>query len=198
MVVVLTDEHKADLALLRELPPAALAEFAKIAVEFLRNGPNPKIYSGAAQKLEVSPSDVKGAVEALSFVFAECAKSNITELDFLDTLLVLAFPQEINEGLKNMYEKYKKEIRSILAELSFGLPHYDNISWRLDVQVASRTLNKQVEPIFTIKLETLEPEPRVQYLQTDIVNLKHIVAELERGLQEMKSAHCRRIIRNVK
>ena len=54
------------------------------------------------EKLEVSPADVKGAVEALSFVFAECAKSNITELDFLDTLLVLAFPQEINEGLKNV------------------------------------------------------------------------------------------------
>mmetsp|Transcript_11456 Transcript_11456/g.14158 ORF Transcript_11456/g.14158 Transcript_11456/m.14158 type:complete len:97 (-) Transcript_11456:25-315(-) len=92
----------------------------------------------------------------------------------------------------------KKEMRSILAELSFGLPHYDNISWRLDVQVASRTLNKQVEPIFTIKLETLEPEHKVRYLQTDIVNLKHIVAELERALQELKSAHCRRIIRNVK
>ena len=41
-------------------------------------------------------------------------------------------------------------------------------------------------------------EPRVRYLQTDIANLKHIVAELERALQEMKSAHCRRIIRNVK
>ena len=34
-----------------------------------------------------------------------------------------------------MYETYKKEMRSILAELSFGLPHYENISWRLDVQV---------------------------------------------------------------
>ena len=56
-----------------------------------------------------------------------------------------------------MYESHRKELRSILAELSFGIPHYDNVSWRLDVQVASRTLNKQVEPIFTIKLETLEP-----------------------------------------
>ena len=56
------------------------------------------------EKLNVSPNDVKGAVEALSFVFAECAKNNISEIDFLDTLLVLAFPQEINDGLKTVWE----------------------------------------------------------------------------------------------
>lgn len=54
------------------------------------------------EKLDVTPSDVKGAVEALSFVFAECAKNNINEIDFMDTLLVLAFPKEINEGLSNV------------------------------------------------------------------------------------------------
>jgi hypothetical protein len=41
-------------------------------------------------------------------------------------------------------------------------------------------------------------EPKVQYLQTDIVSLKHIISELEGALHELKSAHSRRIIRNVK
>ena len=46
--------------------------------------------------------DVRAAVEALSFVFAECAKANTNELDFIDTMLVLAFPPELNEALKTV------------------------------------------------------------------------------------------------
>lgn len=61
--------------------------------------------------MNVSPSDVKAAVEALSFVFAECAKNNINELDFMDTLLVLTFPKEINEGLTNVKKKKNKKKR---------------------------------------------------------------------------------------
>ena len=58
---------------------------------------------------------MKGAVEALSFVFAECAKNNINDIDFMDTLLVLAFPQEINEGLKNVSCCFHQNILFLLA-----------------------------------------------------------------------------------
>jgi hypothetical protein len=46
----LTENHRKDLHYLSTLPVAALAEFAKISVEFLRSGANPKTYLIAASK----------------------------------------------------------------------------------------------------------------------------------------------------
>lgn len=37
-----------------------------------------------------------------------------------------------------------------------------------------------------------------QIFQTDPVNLVHLTSELENALAEMKTAHCRRIVRNIK
>ena len=34
-------------------------------------------------------------------------------------------------------------------------------------------------------------------LQTDPVNLLHLTNTLEEALQDMKTAHCRRIVRNI-
>jgi len=36
----------------------------------------------------------------------------------------------------------------------FDLPHFVNLDWRLDIQVASRTIRSQVEPVFMLKLNT--------------------------------------------
>jgi COMM domain containing 2 len=56
-----------------------------------------------------------------------------------------------------MYFQHRKEIRVLLEELSFELPHFDDLNWRLDIQVASRALRGQVNPLFIIELQTLEP-----------------------------------------
>ena len=97
-----------------------------------------------------------------------------------------------------MYLQHRKEIRVLLAELSFSLPHYEDLNWRLDIQIASRTLRSQVNPIFLIELETLDPDSKKQLLQTDYVNLKRLSTEIEAALREAKGGHCRRIMRNVK
>lgn len=107
-VVVVTEQHKEDLGLLASLPVSAIAEFAKISMEFLRRGPNPQTYSGAASKLGTTPTAVKNTVEALSYIFSEAAKNNLNDIDFLDTLMILGFPKELNDGLKDLYLLHKK------------------------------------------------------------------------------------------
>ncbi|XP_051549462.1 COMM domain-containing protein 2-like isoform X2 [Myxocyprinus asiaticus] len=123
----------------------------------------------------------------------------ISKVDFKDSVLVLGFSEELNELLLQLYLENRKEIRQILSKLAPSLPHYHNLEWRLDVQLASRTLRHQVKPTVTMKLHLEDKGQRsARVLQTDPATLQHLIQELERALAELKSNHCRRILRNIK
>ncbi|KAG8445338.1 hypothetical protein GDO86_010210 [Hymenochirus boettgeri] len=123
----------------------------------------------------------------------------ISEIDFQDSVLVLGFPEEINKILLQLYLDNRKEIRQILTELEPALPHYHNMEWRLDVQLASRSLRHQIKPTVTMKLNLKQNEElSTKVLQTDPATLLHLIQELEEALAEMKTNHCRRIVRNIK
>ncbi|XP_069829975.1 COMM domain-containing protein 2 [Dendropsophus ebraccatus] len=199
MLLVLSDEHRAHLQILTQVESTVVGEFGRIAVEFLRKGSNPKVYEGAARKLEVSSTTIQEAVEGLTYLLTESSKLLISEIDFQDSVLVLGFPEELNKVLLQLYLENRKEIRRILSELEPNLPHYHNLEWRLDVQLASRSLRHQIKPTITMKLHLEENnELKTNILQTDPATLLHIIQELEQALAEMKTNHCRRIVRNIK
>ncbi|XP_067254583.1 COMM domain-containing protein 2 [Chanodichthys erythropterus] len=199
MLLVLSEEHKEHLGFLSEVDPAVVGEFGRIAVEFLKKGSNPKIYEGAARKLNVPSESVQHGVEGLMYLLTESSKLMISEVDFQDSVLVLGFSEELNQLLLQLYLENRKEIRQILSKLAPSLPHYHNLEWRLDVHLASRALRHQVKPTVTLKL-LLEDGARhsSHVLQTDPATLQHLIQELERALAELKSNHCRRILRNIK
>ncbi|KAM5165310.1 COMM domain-containing protein 2 [Mantella aurantiaca] len=199
MLLVLSDEHREHLRILTQVDSAVVGEFGKIAIEFLRKGSNPKVYESAARKLEVSSSTIQQAVEGLTYLLTESAKLMVSEIDFQDSVLVLGFSEELNTVLLQLYLDNRKEIRQILSELEPDLPHYHNLEWRLDVQLASRSLRHQVKPTMTMKLHLKQNDNvNTSVLQTDPATLVHIIQELEQALAEMKTNHCRRIVRNIK
>ncbi|XP_066889697.1 COMM domain-containing protein 2 isoform X2 [Kogia breviceps] len=134
MLLDLSEEHKEHLAFLPQVDSAVVAEFGRIAVEFLRRGSNPKIYEGAARKLSVSSDTVQHGVEGLIHLLTESSKLMISELDFQDSVFVLGFSEELNKLLLQLYLDNRKEIRTILSELAPDLPSYHSLEWRLDVQ----------------------------------------------------------------
>uniref|UniRef100_A0A674AXX1 COMM domain containing 2 n=1 Tax=Salmo trutta TaxID=8032 RepID=A0A674AXX1_SALTR len=179
---------------------SVVGEFGRIAVEFLRKGTNPKIYEGAARKLSVDAETVQHGVEGLMYLLTESSKLMISEVDFQDSVLVLGFTEVLNQLLLQLYLENRKEIRHILGELTPSLPHYHNLEWRLDVQLASRALRQQVKPTVTMKLHLEESggDKSAKVLQTDPATLMHLIQELEKALAELKTTHCRRILRNIK
>ena len=199
MLVVLGDHQKADLHLLGDFDENVAREFCKIAVGFIRNGVNPKMYQTAASKLEIAVENVKRCVEGLMFLMTETSKSYVNELDFQDSLMMVGFSEELTSTLLRLYMEHRDEIRSILQKLSLVLPHYDNLEWRLDVQVASRSMRSQTAPNILLKFTIKDGEKKeVKLLQTDPVNLIHLTEVLEQALAEMKTAHARRVTRNIK
>ncbi|XP_023364041.1 COMM domain-containing protein 2 isoform X2 [Otolemur garnettii] len=174
MLLDLSEEHKEHLAFLPQVDSAVVAEFGRIAVEFLRRGSNPKVYEGAARKLNVSSDTVQHGVEGLTYLLTESSKLML----YLDN---------------------RKEIRTILSELAPDLPSYHSLEWRLDVQLASRSLRQQIKPAVTIKLHlNHNGSQNTNVLQTDPATLLHLVQQLEQALEEMKTNHCRRVVRNIK
>ncbi|TNN77945.1 COMM domain-containing protein 2 [Liparis tanakae] len=99
MLLVLSEDHKEHLSFLPKVDTAVVGEFGRIALEFLRRGSSPKIYEGAARKLCVPVEMVQHGVEGLMYLMTESSKHMISEEDFLDSVLVLGFGEELNQTL---------------------------------------------------------------------------------------------------
>ncbi|XP_052815602.1 COMM domain-containing protein 2-like [Mya arenaria] len=199
MLLMFDEKHKKHLSFLVDIEIIVLQEFCRISLEFIKKGANSKIYESAAKKLGVPADTVQHGVEGLMYLLTESSKLLISEIDFQDSIMTLGFTEETRQELLQQYVDHRREIRSVLSEMAIDLPHYHNLEWRLDVQLASRSLRRQITPTVTMRLETKDGDKTSsQVLQTDPVNLVHLTRCLDDALQEMKSPYCRRIVRNIK
>ncbi|XP_014665881.1 PREDICTED: COMM domain-containing protein 2-like [Priapulus caudatus] len=200
MLLVLEDSHKQHLGWLSKLDLEVVNEFIRMCVEFITKGAttNQRSYQVAAQRLGVTPDTVRSAISALVHLLTTSSKLALTQLDFTDSVLALGFSSEASTALLAVYRDRGGELRRLLTTLGIDLPHYCNLTWRADVQVASRTLYRQLEPILLVKLHLGQCGEQNALLQTDLTTLVHLTNTLERALDEIKTPHCRRIIRHIK
>ncbi|XP_035800140.1 COMM domain-containing protein 2 isoform X2 [Amphiprion ocellaris] len=177
MLLVLSEEHKEHLAF---LPKVDTKEKLCVPVEIVQHG-----------------------VEGLMFLMLESSKHMLSEVDFLDSVLVLGFDEELNQILLQLYLQHHNQIRSILSHLPSSLPAYHNLEWRLDIQLASRLCRQQVIPMLTMRLLlTRGCDSHSDYssrvLQADPSTLLYLISTLEAALAAIKTSHGRRILRNIK
>ncbi|KFM77098.1 COMM domain-containing protein 2, partial [Stegodyphus mimosarum] len=193
MLLILDDIHKKHLDLLKDIDNKILKEFCRISIEHLRKGSNPKVYQSAAQRLNVEADLVQNAVTGIMHLFTEAAKNMVNEVEFRDSTIFLGFNAESQEELIRCYLENSQEIRSLLTTLNVGIPHYHNLEWRIDVQIASRNLRRPVEPSFLLKLQLQKDGETVNNVfEADPSNIIHMTEVLDQALQEAKSHHCRR------
>lgn len=202
----LTDAHKEDLQFLQQLPGSVVGEFARLAIEFLRQGPNEKFFKQAARKLKVAAAVVEDGLNALGFLMLEAARVGLGDAQMMvDALSIndLGFDDEGKASIAQQYAANVPELRKIISGQRLTTPHYKDLEWRLDVQVASRSLRQLVEPTYKLKLRTQakgigakEEEPVV--MEADYASLKHLTTELASALQEANSYHQRRLARYIK
>lgn len=213
MLLVLSEQHKGHLSFLSSVDPEVVAEFGRIALDFLRRGTSPKIYEAAARKLGASVEQVQRAVEGLMFLVLESCRHTLSETDFLDSVLVLGFSQELNNTLLQLYLQQSAQVRPLLAQLAPTLPNYHSLEWRLDVNMSSRTLRQQLCPVMTLCLWLSRGSAgkgsggssgggsggsERRLLQARPATLLHLLSVLEGALDTLKSSHTRRILRNIK
>jgi len=199
-LLVLSDKHKKDLGFLKRIDGDTLTQFCQLSLKFILDGFDRNLFLTAANKFGLSPEPLKKAVEALCFLFSEAARLSLSPLDLADSLIVLAFGDAVVAVVQQHHTDNAKQIRHVLSELTFDVPHFVDLDWRLDVLLASRALRNQVKPVFLLKLDTRTDHGIVtsRYLEADPTDLRHIATELDSALNELKAAHVRRVLRNVK
>ncbi|NXW48702.1 COMD2 protein, partial [Nyctiprogne leucopyga] len=200
MLLVLSEEQKAHLGCLPRLGRAGSGQVGGLSGPAAGWGAGEAVLCAFFKgKLSVGVDTIQRGVEGLTYLLTESSKLMISEIDFQDSIHVLGFSDELNKLLLQLYLDNRKEIRSILSELAPKLPSYHSLEWRLDVQLASRSLRQQIKPTVTLKLHLNQNEDQTaQVLQTDPSTLLHLIQQLEQALGEMKTNHCRRIVRNMK
>jgi len=93
-------------------------------------------------------------------------------------------------------------IRKVLQDLKLEYPHYQNMQWRLDIQVGSKSVHNTTEPAFLMRIDTDESHSgqgkQSHHLQADYSNLEHMYQELNTALQAVKQPQYRLITRVAK
>ena len=160
----LTDAHKEDLEFMKEYPSEVVGEFARLAIEFLQTGPNEKFFRQAGKKLKVPAETVEQGLEALGFLMLEAARVGLTDTADMSASDMMAEALAINDlgfdeagkaAIAGHYAGNVRQLREIISTQKLTTPHYKDLEWRLDVQVASRSARQQVQPTFMLKLHTV-------------------------------------------
>nr|CAB3232805.1 COMM domain-containing protein 2-like [Phallusia mammillata] len=198
MFLRLSPENLQHLEFLRDAEDHLVQEFGSISLQFLANGINRKIFKAAAQKLEVDVGIIERAVIGLMKLFSEASKNGLEGTDFYDSLIALEFSNTNAETLNKLYSDCSKDTRHILAQCAPSLPVYEDLEWRLDVRLATRSLHQQLTPNVLLKFHITDGEKsEMKVMQTDPMNLIHTTRVLEEALEELKSNHVRRIVRTI-
>lgn len=114
MLLPLKSNEKEDLTLLFTQPVDVLVDFCKLAIDFIHNGLNIKLYSTAASKLGVEEKTIENCILALVQILILSCKHKISDEDLKESLLNLEFKEEQTIVLVKFYNSRKKDIVSIL------------------------------------------------------------------------------------
>src|SRR5690606_27279696 len=137
--------------------------------------------------------------------------------ELAESLLVLRFENAQIEELRKAYEEAASELRALLSHQGdCHLPHYASLDWRLDIVLGTRSLRNLAQPLFFLDLQLLDGRPETNptgnkdeqkeqeensagrervLLQADVVNLRHLTAELEAAVATIKQPYARRVDR---
>ena len=128
----------------------------------------------------------------------------MNEKELRDSLTLLGFKSNLIEEITESSLAHQNQIQTYLENLKMKVKSFNDLEWRIDVKLATKSLYKQIEPEIILKLNLNSNEQvdksnktEVHILQTDIVNLVHLTNSLDDALNEMKSNYCRRIFKNL-
>lgn len=190
--------------------PAVLADFAKIAMNIIISGEiTGKGYKSAANKLQVSVEAVEDAVLMLCDIFSRAGRSNLSAQATLTLLEDVGFEEDAGrEALAEFFQQNLAKIRDSIIASSLKLPTYEKLEWRLDVQVASRSLRNQATPSYLLHLLTRSSnvdslgdkgkDMESFLLEADYATLKAACASLEQAVAAGSSMHSHRIAQHFK
>ncbi|KAL1513372.1 hypothetical protein ABEB36_002791 [Hypothenemus hampei] len=203
MITSLRSEHKEHLQLLISHSEKVINDFCKLAEDYIKTGPDHKLYQKVASKLNLTPEEIQNCIYAIVNLSILASKQQLNEEDLRDSLLALGFSIEQQTELNKFHNAQKSQIED-LCKTRIDEPTYHDLQWRFEVQLGTRTLPQQVTPLISMDLilksqqDSGNIELSHHLLQTDPTNLVHLANEIENALHESRSRYSRRVQKTIK
>ncbi|XP_044730278.1 COMM domain-containing protein 2 [Chrysoperla carnea] len=210
MLITFKESHKQHLSLLISQSNQVFVDFCKLALDYLQNGPNEKRYTAAAGKLAVKTDDIQNAVEGIVNLLLQCCRNKLSIDDMRDSVLLLGFNEEKAVIFTRFYKSKRNDIHKTLAKFSVVSPHYQDLDWRFEVQVSSRSLLQQINPLIAMELTLQDKSDGFNFtkksqdttqkivLQSDIQNIQHMTESLEQALSLVRTSQFKQLQRSCK
>ncbi|CAL4059008.1 unnamed protein product, partial [Meganyctiphanes norvegica] len=206
-LAISSDAKKRLGELVRHSGPVA-GSLNRTQIQFIKKLVAILYYEGAIQGLVSTSNSVEDAVRGLIFLFMEGIQTSTPSENFQLMINKCGFSSEASLIILKVFEENREEFQQYLTKMGVQLPRYQDLEWRFDILVGSRTLHHIAEPLMTLQLsldntnslgnENIKKVPKKLLLQTDPNNLIHMTKVLEEALQESHNHHFRRITRHIK
>ncbi|CAF0726171.1 unnamed protein product [Brachionus calyciflorus] len=195
----LSDKQKEKISLLNTFDEKIIREFCRISTESINKEINTKAISNAAAKLNIQPPDLKELIELITWIFLENARLDLNVKELKESLLLVGIKEEIFSEIELNAKTNQNQLQNLIDKTKIETLSYDNLEWRVDIKLATRSLLEIVEPEIVFKFDLKKGDERrvTKVLQTDVVNLNYLTNSLENALNEIKSNYCRKVFRNI-
>ena len=149
-------------------------------------------------------------VEALVHLIIQSAKAGVSwlYLNFMTASLWQLKPSDVSELLARLdieshllvtwYEDHKSSLRQRFleeADSHSGIPSYQDVEWRLEAQLASRTLSNQLDSRVIIRLKLSDGTRDIRCTPANLIHLKQV---LEEALENSRTVHVQKLLRHLK
>jgi hypothetical protein len=121
------------------------------------------------------------------------------------SLKQMGISESLAEEFAKCYQVHKRGLSAVKGSLSISSMRYKDLTWRLDVELARRTVAVMQEPKFQLRLDLAggggagqsEGGTHSLHIQADYANMKKLQQELQNALDEQSNTHCQRLARYI-
>ncbi|KAJ0407596.1 hypothetical protein ATCC90586_006239 [Pythium insidiosum] len=191
-----------------EVPPEQFERLCKMAVLlFHSEAPSRRRLTRTASACGWSEQETETNVLAIAKILMDAAKLQTSDLHFQSSISNLNIPKTHVEVLAQLYADHRAMIKqSSSRDMDLRIPQYRALDWRIDLEIANRSMRNRPEPIVTLALHTattssagdsLEglPTRQTTCMRVDYAHLTKLQRQLETALREVDSVHCTRMQR---
>jgi hypothetical protein len=193
--------------LVSDLTPENSADTLALGISLLEGDPSHEAISEAASKFS-PPKDEETVylmAQALGALFWECAKGAPKDPNVINNVLAqTGLSGELVEALSKSFKRNQPKFATVKNALSVSKRRYVDMSWRLDMELARRTMTVMTDPKYLIRLDVNEPiagssayELKSYHLQADYANMKRMQTELQRAVDDLNGTHSSRMMRYI-
>ncbi|XP_050433055.1 COMM domain-containing protein 2-like [Adelges cooleyi] len=191
---------RSSFQLLARQPENVVKDFLRLAKEFMDKGPNPTIYHKATEKLDIQEEQVVSIVKSICLMCVQSCKRKLSDEEIKESLMEYGFDAAKLEMIILFIESVKPHVLDILTSSAFDFPHFKELEWRFETDVASRSFLQQTVPVITLQLDLMKTNSNYEslFLQTNPSNLVRIKETLEAALKQNQTQWIRKIRRKLK